>query len=142
VRIFSFEGELVFGASPELEKHLEMIELNVAEQTKAIVLRVRHLRTPDAVCLELLDDFVDRMRERNVAVLFSGVRKGLLHTLERVGTVGKIGPENVFPESSRVWSSTSDALARAYALLPGTCCDRCPRPDLLRPDHDLMHHMV
>ena len=142
VRIFNFEGELVFGASPELEKHLEMIELKVTEQTKSVVLRVRHLRTPDAVCLELLDDFVDRMRERNVAILFSGVRKGLLHTLERVGTVGKIGPENVFSESSRVWSSTSDALARAYALLPGTCCDRCPRPDLLRPDHDLMHHMV
>ena len=55
------EGELFFGSSPEFEAHLEQIEETLSPTTKVELLRVKHLRNPDAVCMHLLSEFIDRI---------------------------------------------------------------------------------
>jgi SulP family sulfate permease len=59
IKMMNFEGELFFGSSPEFELHLEEIEETLAPTTKVILLRVKHLRNPDAVCMHLLSEFID-----------------------------------------------------------------------------------
>jgi SulP family sulfate permease len=56
--LFNLEGELFFGAAAALEEHLSAISRRAGNGIKVIVLRMKRVRNPDAVCLKLLDDFV------------------------------------------------------------------------------------
>jgi SulP family sulfate permease len=126
LRIFNFEGELFFGSGPEFESHLEGIEESLGD-ARIIILRVKHLRNPDAVCLQLLHDFIERVTERGVEVCLSGVRDGFFHTLEKVGIVDQLGEERVFREVSQVWTSTATAVEWAHTRLGEDLCEACPR---------------
>ena len=61
IRIFSLEGELFFGAAPELEEHFDRIRRLAQEGIRVVVLRLKRARNPDAVCLSVLERFIDRM---------------------------------------------------------------------------------
>jgi SulP family sulfate permease len=126
LRIFNFEGELFFGSGPEFESHLEGIEEQL-DGTRIVILRVKHLRNPDAVCLHLLHDFIERVSERGVDVCLSGVRDGFFHTLEKVGIVEQVGEDRVFREVSQVWTSTATAIEWAHLQLGDDLCEACPR---------------
>lgn len=126
LRIFNFEGELFFGSGPEFERHLERIEELLGE-ARILVLRVKHLRNPDAVCLHLLRDFLDRVTARGVEVCLSGVRGGVYATLTRVGIVDQLGAERVFREVPQVWTSTATAVEWAHERLGDDLCESCPR---------------
>ncbi|MCE9545028.1 MAG: SulP family inorganic anion transporter [Planctomycetia bacterium] len=129
IRIYSLEGELFFGASPELEQHLDLISEDVAGGMRVLVLRMKRVRNPDAVCLEILDRFVARMRDAQVCVVLCGVRNDLMKGLRDSGLVERIGPDHVFvfQETGAVWSSTLEALRFAYEYLGDDVCDTCPR---------------
>src|SRR5262249_43017857 len=75
--IYDLEGELFFGAAPDLQKHLTRIEKCAGDSARVAVLRLKRVRNPDAVCLGLLDDFLGRMEARRVTVLLCGVRAEL-----------------------------------------------------------------
>src|SRR4029077_19981150 len=66
IRIYSLEGELFFGAAPELEEHLRTIGETARLGVRAIVLRLKRARNADAVCLTLLDRFISRMQAARV----------------------------------------------------------------------------
>ena len=63
IRIFSLEGEFFFGAAPELEQHFEAIAATADEGARVIVLRLKRVRNPDAVCMSVLDRFIERMHD-------------------------------------------------------------------------------
>lgn len=94
--IFALEGEMFFGAAPDLERHLDELEARVDAGVKVVVLRVRELRNPDAVCLQLLDRFAARVRAKGAHLLLAGVRDHLLECLESSGAAERIGRENLF----------------------------------------------
>jgi len=129
VRIFNLEGELFFGAATELEHHLEHIERVVKDGARVLVLRVKRVRNPDAVCLEILDHFVARMRDARVAVVMCGVRADLMKVLRNSGIVEHVGAEHmfVFQETGTVWSSTLGAIRFAYEMIGNDTCGKCPR---------------
>lgn len=129
VRIFNLEGELFFGAASELEQHLEAVERAVRGGVRVLVLRVKRVRNPDAVCLEILDRFVIRMREAKVAVVMCGVRPDLMKVLRASGIVEHVGAEQmfVFQETGTVWSSTLGAIRFAYDMIGADTCGHCPR---------------
>jgi SulP family sulfate permease len=55
VLIYDFEGELFFGAAPDFERYLEKAaEKAESRGIKYIVLRLKRVRNPDAVALEVL----------------------------------------------------------------------------------------
>lgn len=129
MRIFNFEGELFFGSSPEFESHLERIEEEIDDGLRILILRVKYLRNPDAVCMHLLDDFIARTESRGIVVVLAGVRGGFYHTLEKVGIVDRLGDQRVFREGSQLWTSTAAAVEWAHAELRDDLCASCPQRD-------------
>ena len=127
MRLYNLEGELFFGAAPELEAHCEAIEEQAGALVRVVVLRVKRARNPDAVCLEIFDHFIQRMHARGVAVLLCGVRAEFAAVLRNSGLEARLGADCVFQETGTVWSATLQAVRHAYALLDGKYCAGCPR---------------
>jgi SulP family sulfate permease len=75
VLIYDFEGELFFGAAPDFERYLEKAaEKAKSRGIKFIVLRLKRVRNPDVVALEVLDVFLQDARRNGLTVLLAGVR--------------------------------------------------------------------
>lgn len=118
ILLFGFEGEFFFGSAVAFENHLEHIESRLQPETRYVVLRLKRVRNPDAVCVTLLDAFVGRMEDRGVHVLMCGVRGELHDALERIGILERF-PERVFVEQPVRNTSTLMAIKAAYDGLGG-----------------------
>ncbi len=127
ILIYSLEGELFFGAAPSLEEHLDAIAQRAAGGTRAIVLRVKRARNPDAVCLNALEQYMHRLDRQGITVLLCGVRHDFAAVLKSSGFEARLGPQRIFHESVGVWSSTMEAIREAYSLLAGNVCESCPQ---------------
>jgi SulP family sulfate permease len=129
IRIYSLEGEFFFGAAPELEEHLESIAEAARDGIRVVVLRIKRGRNPDAVCLTVLNRFIDRMRKLGVSVLLCGVRPDFMKVIESSGLLRRLGSQRVFvfEETGAIWSSTLEAIRFAYELVGNDVCAICPR---------------
>jgi sulfate permease, SulP family len=116
--IYDLEGELFFGAAPELDRYLDTLEKRVAEQNaKFVVLRLKRARNPDVVCIERLDHFLREQNAHGVTVLLAGVRDDTLRALHNIGFDSWFPSEQVFPEEDKEYSATLKAVRHAYAKL-------------------------
>lgn len=138
--ILNLEGELFFGSAPDLEKHFEMIERRVQEGVRVVVLRLKRVRNPDAVCVELFERFLDRMAARQTPVLFCGVRRDMAKVFVKCGLDAKLGPDRLFLEKPSVFSSTLEAVQAAYELLEDDVCATCPRRG--DPSKEVLSYMI
>ena len=118
VLIVDLEGELFFGAAPDLEQHLHAA-LKRAKQHELwfIVLRVKRVRNPDVVAIEVLERFLRDAQESGLTVLLAGVRPDLLYAIYRVGISQYLSAELIFPEEDDNYSATLKAVRKAYLLL-------------------------
>jgi MFS superfamily sulfate permease-like transporter len=126
ILIYSLEGELFFGSSTELEAELDKIEERAASGAKVVLLRLKYARNLDGVCLDVLEAFLRKMEERQITVLLCGLRGDLVQVLKNVGWETWLGPNRIFPEGPALWSSTLQAVDRAYTLLGPDRCPHCP----------------
>jgi sulfate permease, SulP family len=141
--IYSLEGEMFFGSVPDLERGLAAIEERARDGVRIVVLGMRHVRNPDAVCLTVLDGFLQRMAERKVIVLLCGVRKSLAKVLKRCGLIAHLGsPAHVFHEEAGFGSSTLDAVRHAYELLGEDVCATCPRRNEKGNGAEPLYYMI
>jgi SulP family sulfate permease len=129
IRIYSLEGELFFGAAPELEEHLNSIRQAAKVGVRVVVLRMKRARNTDAVCLAVLDRFITRMQAEHVTVLLCGLRPDLVKVINSSGLIRRLGSEHVFvfEETGAIWSSTLDAVRFAYEIVGREVCENCPR---------------
>jgi SulP family sulfate permease len=129
IRIFSLEGEFFFGAAPELEQHLESIERSAEGGVRVVILRLKRVRNPDAVCMSVFDRFINRMHDARVMVLLCGVRPDLMKVINSSGLADRLGSERVFifQETGEFWTSTLEAVRFAYEIIGDDVCDNCPR---------------
>lgn len=127
ILVFDLEGELFFGASADFDKHLERIMHRLQNGVRVVILRLKRVRNPDAVCLDLLDRFLTEMEKRRVTLLLCGVRSDLARVLSTSGLAQRFGARSVFEEKADTLSSTFDAVRSAYDTLQGQFCDNCPR---------------
>jgi SulP family sulfate permease len=129
IRIYSLEGEMFFGAAPELEEHLNSIGEATKTGVRVVVLRMKRVRNADAVCLSVLDRFNTRMQAAKVTVLLCGLRPDLMQVLDASGLLRKVGSEHVFvfEETGAIWSSTLEAIRFAYEIIGRDVCETCPR---------------
>jgi SulP family sulfate permease len=140
--LFNLEGELFFGAAPALEEHLSTISRHAGNGIRVIVLRMKRVRNPDAVCLRLLDDFVQACEAECITVLVCGVRRDLAQILRSTGLEARLGPEHIFQERPSVWSSTLDAIRYAYDLLGDDLCATCPRRNETANGKEPWYYMI
>ena len=129
IRVYSLEGELFFGAAPELEEHLDKIAEEARVGVRVVVLRLKRARNADAVCLRVFDRFISRMQVENVDILLCGVRPDLMSVIDSSGLMKQLGRDRVFvfEETSGVWSSTLEAVRFAYEIVGQDVCESCPR---------------
>jgi sulfate permease, SulP family len=127
ILIYALEGELFFGSAHDLERHQTVIEERSQHGIRVVVLRMKRIRNPDAVCLHLLDGFIKRLNERDVTVLLCGVRHDLAKILRKTGVQDRLGSDKIFIEGAGLDSSTLNAIRHAYDLLASDICGVCPR---------------
>lgn len=141
--LFNLEGELFFGAAPELAGLLEEIEARVDEgRARALILRCRELRNPDAACLRLVDDFLARLLARGVHVVLCGVRPDLAQALARTGSAARLGERAILLERPKEWTGIHDAVAQVHALLGDDLCPTCPLRQPEPPARDGWYYMI
>jgi len=108
--IYDLEGELFFGAAPELERCLAEITRETGESgISYVVLRLRRARNPDMVAAEHLEHFLREANLTGLTVLLAGVRPGLVKVLENLRF------QEWLP-ADRIYSATLQAVRRAYYL--------------------------
>jgi sulfate permease, SulP family len=125
--IYDLEGELFFGAAPELDRHLAVLSERIeADHNQFVVLRVKRVRHPDVVCIERIEHFLRDLTDRGVTVLLAGVRPDTLAVLKNVGIESWFPPEHVFPEEDEEYSATLKAVRYAHTKKT----DHAGEPDL------------
>lgn len=113
--IYDLEGELFFGAAPELDRHLADIGERIeADDIGFVVLRLKRVRHPDVVCIERIDHFLRELTERGVTVLLAGVRADTLAVLKNVGLHSWFPDDQIFPEEDEEYSATLKAVRYAH----------------------------
>jgi SulP family sulfate permease len=147
--VFSLEGELFFGAAPELDAFLDDLAARVERGARVLVLRLKRTRNADMVCLERLQHFLQDMQRRRVPVLLCGVREDFAHALNRLGFQHWLPQDHVFLEDapsdsgdSPAMSSTLRAVRRAYELLGDDLCATCPRRQATEPESGGWYYMI
>ncbi|OBH87358.1 SulP family inorganic anion transporter [Mycobacterium scrofulaceum] len=116
--IYDLEGELFFGAAPELDRYLSAISRRVAEDgITFVVLRLKRVRHPDVVCIERIEHFLRDETARGVTILLAGVRPDTLGVLTNVGFQSWFPAEQVFPEEDEEFSATLKAVRYAHNKL-------------------------
>lgn len=113
--IYDLEGELFFGAAPDLDRYLEVLGERIADDgLKFAVLRLRRVRNPDAVCIEHLEKFLRSERELGVTILLAGIQDDLAAILKNVGLLNWFPAEQIFPDEEDEYSATLDAVRYAH----------------------------
>jgi sulfate permease, SulP family len=116
--IYDFEGELFFGAAPELDQYFDRIRLEtLRENIKYVVLRLRRIRNPDVVAAEHLERFLRESQTGGITVLLAGVRPNLAKLLRNLDFQKWFPAEWIYPEKEEVYSATLNAVRHACRLL-------------------------
>jgi len=144
IRIFSLEGEFFFGAAPELEEHLEKVTDASHDGLRVVVLRLKRARNPDAVCLAVLERFMDRMQAAHVSVLICGLRPDFMKIIDASDLLGRLGRDRlfVFQETGEIWTSTLEAVRFAYQIVGDDVCETCPRRGENLKEKDGWYYMI
>ena len=125
--LLSLEGELFFGAAPELDEYLAGLKRRVEQGVRVVILRMKRIRNPDMVCLERLQHFLEDAAALKATVLVCGVRPDFAQVLHNLRFDQWLPPDCVFREEEAVMSSTLRAVRRAYDILGDDLCPTCPR---------------
>ncbi|MCS7083710.1 MAG: SulP family inorganic anion transporter, partial [Aquificaceae bacterium] len=70
------------------------LELDRAKDTKYLVIDAESINYLDATAIDVLGDFLDNMRSRNVSLVFVNLKPQLKEIMQRSGILSKIGEEN------------------------------------------------
>ena len=117
--IYDLEGELFFGAAPELDRYFDTLRARIRTgEVKFVVLRLKRVRHPDAVSIERLEHFLREENGHGVTILLAGVQPDTLRVLKNIGFDRWFPAEQVFvEEEGEEDSATLKALRHAQASL-------------------------
>jgi SulP family sulfate permease len=142
--LYDLEGELFFGAAPELDRYLSGLEQRArAHGIGYIVLRLKRVRNPDVVCLERLEHFLRDAEKLGITVLLAGVRSDFLESIERLRFSDWYPADRIFPEQDDKDSATLGAVRRVYELFGETnICPHCAAPGKTEGARERLYYLV
>jgi SulP family sulfate permease len=124
--LYDLEGELFFGAAPELDRCFDEITRRAGEGgIPFVVLRMKRTRNPDMVALERFEYFLRDMDARGVCVLLCGVRPDFAKGIANLKFAEWLPADRVFPEELNIYSSTLRAVRHVYNLIDDNQCAHC-----------------
>ena len=141
--IYDLEGELFFGAAPELDHYLSVLRQRIkAEDVKFVVLRLKRVRNPDVVCIERIEHFLRDETARGVTVLLAGVRPDTLAVAQNVGFQNWFPADHIFPEEDEEYSATLKAVRYARDKLAALELDVALSKTAAHADHPGLYYLV
>jgi SulP family sulfate permease len=144
--IYDLEGELFFGAAPELDRYLVALHQRIADDpdgpVKFVVLRLKRVRHPDVVCIERIEHFLREETARGVTILLAGVRPDTLGILRNVGIQSWFPAEHIFPEEDEEFSATLKAVRHARGHLAPVEVGRPPIKAIDLADPPDLYYLV
>jgi SulP family sulfate permease len=114
---YALEGEVFFGAEPEIRKLLDIVGRASRERVRVVILVLGRARNPDAAFLKVLRDFHEALQRCDVALLLCGVQTDLSQALADTSLDGRLGKPRLFSHQGDHDSSVRDAIKLAYQLL-------------------------
>jgi SulP family sulfate permease len=137
--IYDLEGELFFGAAPELDRYFDTLRERIhTAGVQFVILRLKRVRDPDAVTIERLEHFLREEDGREVdghkvTILLAGVRPDALKVLRNIGFDEWFPAAQVFPEEEHEFSATLRAVRFAHAASESAPRDTNGQPDPKEP---------
>lgn len=130
VILFDLEGEIFFGAAPDLDRYLDELKARaIGSGIRFIVLRLKRVRNPDIVCIERLEHFLHDAKKHGITVLLAGVRPELARAFSKLGFGEWFPKDRLFLEKEEddTDSATLKAVRYAYKLLGDNAknCEHC-----------------
>jgi sulfate permease, SulP family len=142
--LYDLEGELFFGAAPELERYFATLHLRARTQgIEYIVLRLKRVRNPDVVCLERFEEFLHDTEKNGIVVLLAGVREDFLQAIGRLRFAEWYPTDRIFPEQDDKDSATLAAVRRVYDLLgDANTCAHCRSTNKAEGGRGTLYYLV
>ena len=135
VLIHDLEGDLFFGAAPDLEHYLDRVLADAqAQNIQHVVVRLKRTRNFDAVTLEVLEHFLKAARAQGVVVLLAGLKPELLAAIQRMAIARDTLNVRLYAQAAEEHSATLAAILEAYRLAAAAhaSADRAGWPDVRR----------
>jgi SulP family sulfate permease len=141
--LYDLEGELFFGAAPELDRCFAGLERRIdSDDIRFLILRLKRTRNPDMVSLERFDHFLRKMQAQGVTVLLCGVRPRFAKGMVNLRFYDWLPADRVFPEEEKKFSATLKAVRRVYELMGESHCDHCGQPALVGVGEKPLYYLV
>src|SRR6202142_2906988 len=141
--LYDLEGELFFGAAPELDRCFDQLKQRTKDgNIRFVVLRIKRTRNPDMVSLERFDHFLHDMQARGVIVLLCGVRPEFARAMANLRFHDWLPADRVFPEEAEKFSATLKAVRHVYELLEDNLCDHCMQAEFAGTEPQPLYYLV
>ena len=116
--ISDLEGELFFGAAPELDALFAALWARVQEnEVRYVILRVKRTRNPDMVCMERFEHFLREAQKAQVTVLICGIRPDFAVAIANLRFTSWFPAAQLLPEEDETFSATLRAVRLVYERL-------------------------
>jgi sulfate permease, SulP family len=127
--LYDLEGDLFFGAAPHLGRFLDTVLDRIqSERFRYVVLRLKRVRHPDAVCLERLEHFLKTCDRIDVTVLLAAVQPDLLAAIRRLDFFAWYPRERIYAQGNDEDSATLAAIRYVYGELAAANGGTLDRP--------------
>ena len=118
--LYDLEGELFFGAGPELSGTLECILRRAQNEAIGhVLLRLKRVRHPDVVALEHFEHFLKQAQILGVNVWLAGLQPDLLDSFRRLNFFEWLASDRLFVQGADEDSATLAAIRRIRSTLTG-----------------------
>ena len=117
--LYDLEGELFFGAAPELARTFATIERRAHEEDlHDVLLRLKRVRNPDVVSLEHFEHFLKTAEASGLTVWLTGLQPDLLEAFERLSFNAWLRDDRLFPQGPDEDSATLTAIRLIRSGMP------------------------
>jgi len=114
IAIINIEGDLFFAAVQDLQDQVDRI---LESEVKVLILRFRRTHLLASTGIMVLDRIVRSAHEKNVHILFCGLKDEVLEPLKTAGLTELIGESRIFLANNQLFYSTLNALNAAKEML-------------------------
>ena len=116
--LYDLQGELFFGAGPELERTFKVIQERAhTESIQHVLLRLKRVRNPDVVSLEQFEHFLKRAEAEGITVWLAGLQPDLREAFQRLHFHDWLAADRVFLQGHDEDSATLAAIRSIRAEL-------------------------
>jgi sulfate permease, SulP family len=141
--LYDLEGELFFGAGPQLGRCFEELARRTKDEDIGfVVLRLKRTRNPDMVALEQFEHFLHDMDKHGTTVLLCGVRPDFAKAMKNLNFDQWLPADRVFCEEDEKFSATLKAVRHVHQLLNDNACPHCRKNGTAAADRQAQYYLV